>query len=46
MKSPDIWIVVDDQLKIFRDGEVVVSIPDHQFLKMIASMVHHLDYKE
>ena len=43
-KGPIVWLVHEDQLKIYDGGTVVAAIPDHQFLKMIMRLSAHLDY--
>lgn len=43
-KAPIVWLVHEDQLKIYDGGKVVAAIPDHQFLKMIMRLSAHLDY--
>jgi hypothetical protein len=43
-KGPIVWLIHEDQLKIYDGGNVVAAIPDHQFLKMIMRLSAHLDY--
>jgi len=44
-RSPTIWIMRNDALCIYRNGEIVAMIPDHQFLKVMRNMIEHLDSK-
>lgn len=46
LPNPTVWLVHEDQLKIYNEGKVVASIPDHQFLKIIARLSSYLDYRE
>ena len=43
INHPTVWIVQDDQLKIYNGGNLVASIPDYQFAKMIVKLAEHLD---
>lgn len=43
IEHPTVWIVQDDQLKIYNGGNLVASIPDYQFAKMIVKLAEHLD---
>jgi hypothetical protein len=46
LRNPTVWIVHEDQLKIYNEGKVVAAIPDHQFLKIIARLSSYLDYRD
>ena len=46
LKHPTIWVVQDDQLKIYNGGKLIACIPDYQFPKLIVKLAEHLDSKE
>lgn len=46
LNHPTIWIVQDDQLKIYNGGKLIACIPDYQFAKLIVKLAEHLDSKD